>query len=290
MKVLLTGGSGYIGRAIVEALRAAGHEALAVARSGEAADAARRLGAEAVPGDLRDPEGLAAAADAADAVIHAANTNSPDAAEIDTAATRAFLRALAGTGKPFVYTSGVWVLGATRDRVADEGAPPNPTPLIAWRGVLERQIGAAHETHGVVLRPGVVFGKNGGIPASVARGDIPVVADGAQRWPLVHVRDLADLYVRALDAPRGAVLHGVSTSATMREIALLGAALQRRPAPAALPLDVARGRFGAFADALALDQNVSSSRTRTLVGWTPGRRSIIEELVGSIAAPEGAAA
>jgi nucleoside-diphosphate-sugar epimerase len=240
-----------------------------------------------VPGDLRDPSALAALAASADAVIHAANTNGPDAADVDAAVTRAFLHALAGTAAPFVYTSGVWVLGATGARAADESSPPRPTPAVAWRAGLEAEVAAARRLRGVVVRPGVVFGEEGGIPGKLARGELPVVGDGAQRWPLVHVRDLADLYVRALGAPPGAVLHGVSTSATMRELALLGRARHGGGAPPSLPLAAARERLGAFADALALDQVVSAARTRALVGWGPERRSVVEEL---LAPPRSAAA
>jgi nucleoside-diphosphate-sugar epimerase len=284
MNVLITGGAGYIGGAILQAMRAAGHEPLAVAHSARAEAAIVARGGTPVRGDLRDLDGLAALAAAADAVVHAANTNGPDAADVDAAATRAFLRALDGTGAPFVYTSGAWVLGPTGARAADEHAPLRPTPLVAWRADLEGEIAAAARrgVRGVVLRPGIVFGEGGGIPGKVARGELPVVGDGAQRWPLVHVRDLADLYVRALGAPAGAVLHGVSAAATMREVALLGrAARGGGGAPATLSLAAARERLGAFADALALDQGISAARTRALVGWAPARTGVADGLLGA---------
>ena len=279
MNVLITGGAGYIGGTVVEALRSAGHTPLAVAHSAGAAATIATRGGTPVPGDLRDPRALAALTERADAVIHAANTNGADAADADTASTRAFLDALADTGKPLVYTSGVWVLGPTGERAADETTRLRPTPLIAWRARLEAEMAAARGVRAVVLRPGIVFGEDGGIPGTLARGEIPVVGDGAQRWPLVHVRDLADLYVRALGAPAGAVLHGVSTSATMRELALLGRARHGGAPPVAWPIEVARERLGTFADALGLHQVVSAARTRALLGWTPERRSVVEEFL-----------
>jgi nucleoside-diphosphate-sugar epimerase len=286
MDVLITGGTGYIGAAVVAALRQAGHNPIAVAHSPRSADHARALGATVAAGDLRQPERLAELAARADAVIHTANTNGGDAADVDANATRALLAALAASGKPFVYTSGTWVLGSTGDRVVDENAALDPIPLIAWRAGLEAEVTVARGVRGIVVRPGVVFGDNGGIPAKVARGEIAVVGDGRQRWPLVHVRDLAELYVRA---PLGAILHGVATTATMRDIALLGAASRRADGVSSLPLAAARERFGAFADALALDQVVSASRTRTLTGWKPVRRSLIEELLGGPDYPAAAA-
>lgn len=280
MRVLVTGGTGYIGGAVVEALRAAGHEPHGVARSAAAARAVRARGGVPVTGDLRDPRGLAALARGADAVIHAANTQEPDAAEVDLAAAHAIRRALEGSGKPFVLTSGAWVLGDTGDRIADEDWPRRPAELVAWRGPLEEEILAAPGMRGIVLRPGVVFGEHGGVPEMLARGELPVVGDGTQHWTLVHVRDLADLYVRALGAPAGAVLHGIALVATMREVALLGAAQRDRRSLEFNTLAQARERLGAFADALALNQRVASDRTQALLGWRPRRTSLVEEFLG----------
>ena len=269
MKVLITGGTGYIGGAVLDALVAAGHTVVAVSHEAARDEGIRARAAVAVRGDLRDPAGLAALANDADAVIHAANTNGADAAESDIAATRAFVTALAGSGKPLIYTSGVWVLGATGDDAADERAPRNPIALVAWRAPLEEEVLNAPGVRGVVLRPAVVFGDDGGIPGMLARGELPIVSDGTQRVPLVHVRDLADLYVRALGAPAGSVLHGIALTATVRE--LVGA-LAPSLVPTAISLEEARTSMGPFADALALDQVVSSKHTRALLGWEPAHR------------------
>lgn len=268
MKVLITGGTGYIGGAVLDALVAAGHTVVAVSHEAARDEGIRARAAVAVRGDLRDPAGLAALANDADAVIHAANTNGADAAESDIAATRAFVTALAGSGKPLIYTSGVWVLGATGDDAADESAPRDPIALVAWRAPLEEEVLNAPGVRGVVLRPGVVFGEDGGIPGMLARGELPIVGDGTQRVPLVHVRDLADLYVRALGAPAESVLHGIALTATVRE--LVGA-LAPSLVPTAISLEEARTSMGPFADALALDQVVSSKHTRALLGWEPAR-------------------
>ncbi len=280
MRVLVTGGTGYIGGAVLQALRAAGHEPRGVVRSEEAARGVRARGGVPVNGDLRAPRGLAELARDADAVIHAANTQSPDAAEADIAASRAIRDALEGSGKPFVLTSGAWVLGDTGDRMADETWPCNPVELVAWRGPLEEEILATPGMRGIVLRPGVVFGEHGGIPESVAQGELPVVGDGAQHWALVHVRDLAELYVRALGAPAGAILHGIALVATMRDVALLGAARRGGRSFESATLAQARDRLGAFADALAINQRISSDRTQALLGWRPSRTSLVEEFLG----------
>lgn len=282
MDVLITGVTGYIGSAVADAINSAGHSVHALAHSAETVALVRSLGWKPVPGDLRETDELERIAGSVDAVVHLANTGADDAAQVDREATRAFLRALSGSGKPFLYTSGAWVLGAGN---SDESARLDPPALVAWRAALEAEVlRAAPGVRTVVIRPGIVFGRGGGIPGMIARGELPIVGSGTQRWPLVHLDDLADLYVRALHAPAGAILHGVSASLTMRDLALLGAAMDSRTAPESLSIEEARKRLGPFADALALDQLVSSRKTRDMLEWRPRQRSVIEEfLAGSYA-------
>jgi nucleoside-diphosphate-sugar epimerase len=280
MKVFITGATGYIGGAVGEALAAAGHEVLALAHRTRAADELRGRGWTPIEGDLREPSTLETAAAGADAVIHAANTNEADAAQADGAAVAAFLHALEGSGRPFVYTSGVWVLGDTGGRVVDETASTEgAAPLVAWRAGREREVLAAGErgVRPVVVRPGIVYGRGGGIPAMLVAGDLPLIGEGAQHWTTVHVDDLADLYVRALDAPAGTLLHGISGEATMAEVAAAAEAARGEPVER-LSLAAARERLGGFADALALDQRASSRRSRELTGWDPRRPFLLDDL------------
>lgn len=272
MRVFLTGATGYIGSHVARALDGADHEVAALAHHDEAREKLSASGYEIVDGDLTDPAGLAEAARGADAVIHAANTGGEDAARVDEAAVRAMAGALEGSGKPFVYTSGIWVLGATGDEPATEQTPVDPIDLVAWRGPLERWLVEA-STRGVrtiVIRPGVVYGRNGGIPAMMARGELPVVGDGENRWPVVHVDDLARLYVAALaNAPAGSILHGIGEVVRQRDVG-------ERLEADFVSLDDAIDAMGAFAGALALDQNIAARQTNELLGWEPLEPSILE--------------
>ncbi|HMB55109.1 MAG TPA: NAD-dependent epimerase/dehydratase family protein [Thermoanaerobaculia bacterium] len=274
MKIFITGATGYIGQAVAEAISAAGNEVLALAHRPGAAEELRGHGWTPVGGDLRKPETLAAAVAAADGAIHTANTNADDAGQADRAAVSAMLGALAGSGKPFVYTSGVWVLGDTGGGVSNEGSSTaNALPKVAWRAEVEKRVLAAAEdgVRSVVLRPGIVYGHGGGIPAMLAAGKLPLVGDGEQHWTTVHVDDLADLYLLALTAPAGTVLHGISGEVTMGELAAACGVVERVSA------ETARERFGGFGDALALDQRISAERSREVTGWEPGRPGILDE-------------
>lgn len=284
MTVFVTGGTGYIGTAVVQALRAAGHEVHGLARSPGAAEKLRKAGVEVVHGALTDPVVLARAARAADAVIHLGATGDADQAEVDTAAVGAMLNAVEGSGKRFVYTSGIWVLGNTGECVADEDAPLDPTPIVAWRAEVEGTVreAAAWGIRPVAVRPAVVYGRGGGTPgtfvaAARKKGVVRYVGDGTQRWPFVHVDDLANLYVLALDAPAGTVLNAAAgPSLPVRDVA--EAAAQAHGATVEpWPLEEARERLGAYADALALDQQVSAGRALAL-GWKPSRLSVLDDL------------
>ena len=140
MVIFLTGATGYIGGVVAQGLQQAGHHVTGLARTPEKAKHLESRGIRAHLGDLLQPDTLASAARIADGVIHTANTNDANSAQADLAVVRAMVDALAGTGKPFVYTSGVWVLGSTGETVATEDTPVNPTPLVAHRPAIEQEV------------------------------------------------------------------------------------------------------------------------------------------------------
>ena len=104
MKVFCTGASGYIGGSVAAHLVAAGHQVTGLVRSQEKADAVRARGIEPLLGTLDDGERLAQAAQAADVVVNAASAD-------HKGAVAALLGALAGSGKPFIHTSGSSIVG-----------------------------------------------------------------------------------------------------------------------------------------------------------------------------------
>src|SRR3989304_719254 len=144
MKVFVTGGTGYIGNAVVAALCRAGHDVSALTRRLDQSDLIERFGARAVKGDIAEPEGLAPFVKEAGAVTHAAAEPSPEMGAIARRLVAVLLDAVAESDglRRFVYTSGVWVLGNTGGRMVDESAPTaNATPMVAWRPAVEEMIG-----------------------------------------------------------------------------------------------------------------------------------------------------
>jgi nucleoside-diphosphate-sugar epimerase len=104
-----------------------------------------------------------------------------------------------------------------------------------------------------------------------------VIGDGTQHWPCVYDRDLADLYLRLVNA--GPDVRGVfhaNDEADERVADIVGAIADHarmRPDIRHVPLDEARAKQGDYADALALDQKLRSPRARAL-GWTPTLHSV----------------
>jgi nucleoside-diphosphate-sugar epimerase len=296
MKVLITGGSGYLGQATIRALQAHGHQAVALARSDDAARRVESIGAVSVRGGLTDAEVLRSAAEDADAAIHLAQDYGPATAVVDLGAATAVQDGLGA--RPYVHTGGVWVYGYT-DRMVDETAPQSPPPVTAWRAHNEKRVlaRATDGAHPVLVMPGVVYGHGAGLIGEflgkpALTGSAHYIDGGENRWAMVHVDDIAELYVAALSAPAGSVYSGVddSQSPTMRQIAEAVSIAAGRPGTASsITMEQARREFGPLADAFALDQCLSSARARHELNWAPADRDILSELSATTEAKSGAA-
>lgn len=288
MRVFVTGGTGYIGSAVCRVLAESGHRIVGLARSDESEEALKSAGHDVVRGDLRAPESLVEPAREADAVVHVAYVREQDAGVVDREAASALMGALDGTAKPFLYTSGCWLLGDTGDRPADEDRTPAPVELVRWRvEAEERAVDASgRDIRSVVVRPAVVYGEGGGIPGGLVEeaadaGVVRVVGDGLQEWPFVHVSDLADLYVRALGAEAGSLYNAAAgPSYQARDVAIAaGIAAGTDGAWSSWPVAEAREEMGGVADALALSQRMTSEKARRELGWAPEGPTLLEDLL-----------
>lgn len=129
-EVLLTGGSGFIGGSLLRRLVDEGRTVRALVRSEEAAGLVRALGAEAVRGDLTDPDSLHPAVAGCRVVYHAAGLNAtclrdPDRLDrVNIEGTRGVIAASAAAGvERIVYTSSAAAIGAPPGVVGTEATP-----------------------------------------------------------------------------------------------------------------------------------------------------------------------
>jgi nucleoside-diphosphate-sugar epimerase len=314
MHVFVTGGTGHAGSHIIPELVAAGHEVTALARSDESATAVSALGAKVRRGDLGDLDGLKAAAAQSDGVIHvgyraellpsggiAALGNS----ELST--VLAFGEALAGTGKPLVVAGSIGaptnvgraapiVAPVSLGRPATENDPALPSgPLdagtlrarnvvetavvgLAKRGVRSSVVRIPPIAHSATDRVGFTLQLIG---LAKAKGFVAYPGDGKNRWPAVHIRDLASLFRLALEkGPAGKTWHAVGDEGVpFREIAEAIAARLGLPA-VSIPADelMVPGYFGFLSAVVTLDLPASNAITRQALGWKPAQPGLLKDL------------
>jgi nucleoside-diphosphate-sugar epimerase len=291
MRIFLTGATGYVGGAVLDALLRAGHEVTTLVRDNEKAAHVAARGARPVIANLAAPESFRAAAEAQDGYIHAAlDSASGRGPAIEKIALEAIIGAAKRprTSRPMlsqkrfvIATSGVWVLGPAPEPIAED-APANPIAMAAHRPGHERLVleAGADSLRTVIVRPGIVYGGGNGMVGDIFKaatnGLVRVVGDGNNHWPLVYDRDLADLYVKLVAGNDASGIYHANDEGDERVndlVSVISSYLQVRPDVRHVPIEEARSKMGPYADALALDQIVRSPRARA-IGWAPTLHSV----------------
>ncbi|MGD1913246.1 MAG: SDR family oxidoreductase [Rivularia sp. (in: cyanobacteria)] len=294
MRVFITGATGYVGSAITKCLIAAGHQVLGLARSDKSAEKLKAMGAEVHRGDLDDLDSLMVGASNVEGVIHTAfslsDFNNLDVGFTkDEKAVEAMFSSLAETGKPFLYTSGSGVLADTGTQAVDETVATDDKGPVARRAVLEKTVLEAQnrDIRTVVIRPGLVYGQGGSdvfhMFAGLARqaGCGRTIGEGTNVCSVVHVDDLADLYLSALEhSPAGTLFNAASEEEpTMLDIAsAIGRAMNFTNPPSVWPVEEARAALGPFADGMASNKRISAARAKHILSWTPHRVGLIKDI------------
>jgi nucleoside-diphosphate-sugar epimerase len=240
MKVALTGGTGFIGSHVLADLLEHGHEVTALVRDDAQAESVRARGATATVVDLYDRPAVVSLLSDADGAIHTASPGDETSADLDAAVVDAAIDAFAGTGKPYIQISGLWVYGDNSS--IDEESPFDPPPLVAWKEPIERRVLGAGGMRGAVIVSGVAYGDGGGgIPGLLLgsprdeAGKLIMLGTGQQHWPTVHAADLADFFRRVLEDDSARGYYVVADGRTPTVADLTEAAAEAVGAPGAAP-------------------------------------------------------
>ncbi|WP_410764640.1 NAD-dependent epimerase/dehydratase family protein [Haloferax sp. DFSO60] len=239
MRVLVTGGAGYIGSYIVEELLKNGHQVRVLDSMLWGDDALEPFkddeNLEIREGDIRHIEDLSYAMKGQQAVIHMAGIVGDPACGVNEQATQSVnveaTKTLVEVAKlhdidRLIFASTCSVYGASELMELNEGSYLNPLSLYAESKIDSEEI-ILHETHdkfsdenitSTILRLGTIFGWSRRMrfdlvvniltAKAVLEGDIPVYG-GEQYRPLVHAHDAARAFVAVLEAEEEKVDHQI---------------------------------------------------------------------------------
>jgi len=273
-KVFIIGATGFIGLGVAQAFVRHGYDVSGLARSSEKAKLLQQNAVAPVIGTAQDYSSWSKAAEEADIIVEAVADYTDRTTPL---VLQKSLLALVQQ-KPHItilYTSGVWVWGADQGKVFDESQELNPLPKVTWRPAVENSY---LEVGGVVLRPGILYGKTGSLTGSLfqdAKTKGRVVIGPNQHLPPVHVDDLGEAYVLAAEKKeaRGQAFNIVGHQFLYRS------ALERLQSH--IPFDIAEETSDdPFLQAVRASQRFDTKKAEQLLGWkakaVPLDRGIVE--------------
>lgn len=308
MRVLVTGGAGYIGSVVAERLLEAGHDVVVLDNLSRGHRDAVPERARFVPGDLREAAGVrdALTGSAVTAVVHMAADALVGESMADPAryygnnvgGALALLEAMRGAGVGIlVFSSTAAVYGEPARQPIEEGDPTRPTnPYGETKLAVERALGwygLAYGLRSISLRyfnaagaterrgerhdpethliPLVLQAAAGQRPAVTVFGDDYPTRDGTCVRDYVHVADLADAHVRALEAlaaGHGTAAYNLGCGGEGYSVAEV-IEVARRITGRTIPVEMGRRRPGDPAVLVA-----SSARITGELGWRPARQDL----------------
>jgi nucleoside-diphosphate-sugar epimerase len=290
MKILVAGATGAIGRPLLKALRAQGHEVLALTRN----PAARVPDAQPVVADVLDREALLRAVDgiAADVVIHQLTALAkPPARYADmemtnrlrTTGTTHLLQVARAVGaRRFLTQSMVPGYGYTDHgtHVLTERDPfgqqreGRTAPIVAAMHSTELQVLTADGIDGIALRYGAFYGLTGSeaLITALRAGKLPVPRNGGGTMSWIHLADAAAATVAAVDKGVAGQAYNIvdDEPVTWGEMITEHARAAGTKPPRRLPGPLIRLAAPYFAT-LMIDTSmrVSNAKAKAELGWTP---------------------
>jgi uncharacterized protein YbjT (DUF2867 family) len=196
VKVLVTGGTGFVGPKVVQALLGSGHDVRALVREPSRAELLEAWGCELAQGDVTDAESLRRAVEGCAGIVHLValiQGRPEDFERVMTRGTQVLLGAAKQAGvERFVLMSALGTTETSKEAV----------PYFGAKWAMEQAVKESGLPH-VIFRPSFVFGRDGGILAIFLRQVrwspvTPVVGPGTQRIQPIWVEDVAAYFAAAV--------------------------------------------------------------------------------------------
>jgi uncharacterized protein YbjT (DUF2867 family) len=202
VKVLVTGGTGFIGPKVVHALRTQGREVRALVRRPEQATQLAGWGAELVTGDVNDAASLRAGLDGCTHVVHLVSILKGSPSDFQRVMTQGTANLIAAAKdarvERFVLMSALGTSETTKDTI----------PYFASKWAMEQETARSRLEY-TIFRPSFVFGRDGGaLPLFIKQVKyspvVTVIGSGLQRIQPIWVDDVAEYLARGVDHPQAA--------------------------------------------------------------------------------------
>ena len=288
-KILITGITGYIGGSIAQKLLDRNYEVIGLVRDEARVQELESMGIKTIIGNIHHEDLIKEVVTSVDAVIH--NADSAD----DAYAADSFIKALEGSHKTFIFTSGSAIFGGKEngkksDFVFREDYPLIPRLEMASRVLINNYVlqSAQKEIRSIVIVPTMVYGQGLGlkkdsiqIPAlihfSEKKGHGVYFGEGENIWSNLHIEDLADLYVLALEkAKSGSIYYAENGSSSLRNIAEIISKKYNLEPARSLSVQEAVDNFGPAGGYFGFASNsiCSADKARTELEWNPIYTSI----------------
>lgn len=299
MNVLVTGATGFVGRAVSLALLDRGHGVTAFVRTPTKARDLEAAGASLATGDMRDPDSYRDLVAKADVVVHAAQYSASgrltrrrmaEMQRADEAMAETLAQACLEHGARLVYTSGCFNYGDHGDDWITEATPQHPSPLGEGHHAVARRLLGLHEREGLkvtVLSPGFVYGPGGLFKSSfydtLQKGQLRVFGHGQNYWSPVHVDDLAQAYALAVEGAHDGETFNVvdDDPVTLRSLVdTLTAAAGKPPVGGIPPWLLGLMIGGPLVDSLVTSFRVGNDKAKRVLGWAPEYPSFREGIPG----------
>lgn len=270
MKIFITGASGYIGRHVTQLLTEKGHLVSALTRTKKQSDSTNLNWVE---GSLESIGELKGQLGKFDAIIHLAMDYKSGAenTRLDQIVVETFI----DSGVYFIYTGNLFNSAKPGEKIEEHAYPDENSCRIT----VENKV-LASKSKAAIIRPGFVYGGSGGflwqMISTQADGKLHFVDNSSTCWPMIHVEDLARLYLHVIENQLSGIFHGTDGEETKAvDVVDKLAKLYQSPLKK-VSFEQAEPLLGKVATFMTTDFPVETSITLSS-GWTPEKINFVNQ-------------